>query len=372
MMTSTIATQAQQGQGRTVRDVVEHSHELVNETFCRKIFRQLLQSLQLQYSMQMPHRAITPDTVVFQENGEPLLLPSQLAAPEQGEAADLHALASVVHYAITKEWPPARPLVPRRLQGFSDSLVGAIDKCLAGDPRERPQTVDDLRNLLGIVSLGPAAPAAPPQLAPHDTPQFAALPAEREFVDVASTTHQRSPLGRLQRWVLIGAAACVLLAALIGLLLLLRGTDSGDVVALSLPSSEHVQSGLDPNETVIAPRPAQAAPAMAPAGTAPVAAEAPGVPPEVQAAPAAAASAAQPVAAAPPFTTYKLLIKPWGTVYVDGQEHGVSPPLKRLALPAGPHTVRIVNPNYRDRVLRVDAGHSATGRIVHNFSNRSR
>ena len=47
----------------------------VNEVWCRKIFRQLLQSLELQYAMHMPHRAITPDTIVFHENGEPLLMP---------------------------------------------------------------------------------------------------------------------------------------------------------------------------------------------------------------------------------------------------------------------------------------------------------
>ncbi|MFL6672816.1 MAG: PEGA domain-containing protein [Massilia sp.] len=385
MMTSTIATHAQQGQGRTVRDVVEHSHELVNEAFCRKIFRQLLQSLETQYSMQMPHRAITPDTVVFQENGEPLLLPSQLPTDGQGQADDLHALASVVHYAITREWPPARPLVPRRLDGFSDSLVGAIDKCLAGDPGERPQTIDELRNLLGIVSLGPAVPATPPQFTPqHNTPQFAAPAAAPEFAEIAGSSRHRAPLGRLQRWVLIGGAACVLLAALIGLLALLRGTDSGDVVALSLPPAERAARGLAPNETmVVAPKPAQPAPAMPASGlpTAPPApAAAPALPPAVplavQPAPAQAPAAAQPVpqaAPAPgPFTTYKLAIRPWGTVYVDGQAYGVSPPLKRLALPAGPHTVRIVNPNYRDRVLRIYAGRSATGKIVHNFSNRSR
>jgi hypothetical protein len=75
--------------------------------------------------------------------------------------------------------------------------------------------------------------------------------------------------------------------------------------------------------------------------------------------------------AAPPVadgTEYRLLIKPWGTVYVDGLDRGVSPPVKRLVLPPGMHTVRIVNPAYPDRVMRVEAGKSASGRIVHNFS----
>jgi hypothetical protein len=68
----------------------------------------------------------------------------------------------------------------------------------------------------------------------------------------------------------------------------------------------------------------------------------------------------------------KLLIKPWGTVYVDGVERGVSPPLKRLALPAGRHTVRVVNPNFRDRVIRIDASKAGANRINVDFAASSR
>jgi hypothetical protein len=79
--TLTIGTEHQRLEGRTVRDIVEHDPAQVNEVWCRKIFRQLLQSLELQYAMHMPHRAITPDTVVFHDNGEPLLLPRILPSP---------------------------------------------------------------------------------------------------------------------------------------------------------------------------------------------------------------------------------------------------------------------------------------------------
>jgi hypothetical protein len=68
-------------------------------------------------------------------------------------------------------------------------------------------------------------------------------------------------------------------------------------------------------------------------------------------------------------TTYKLMIKPWGTVYVDGSERGVSPPLKLLSLPAGHHTVRVANPNFRDRVIRVSAGRHDSGRIQVDFKD---
>jgi hypothetical protein len=377
MMTSTTASATQPGQGRTVRDVVEHHHTLVNEVFCRKIFRQLLASLELQYAMRMPHRAITPDTVVLQENGEPMLLPSPLVASEPTEAADLHALASVVHYAISTEWPPRSALRQRHLPGYSESLLGAIDKCLAPLPPERPATIAQLRDLLGIVSLGPAVPGATPLVAAVQRRQPAASPQG----------WRRTGLTRLQRWALIGTAGGVLLAALAALVSLLHGGDPGDNVVLTLPPAEPGPQGLDPNETLMAPAPADKTGALASLPGAPAAQARPGQAPPARAgqpapanpgiAQAGPAGAPRPEPArVPPApagkTEYKLIIKPWGTLYVDGQDRGVSPPVKRLVLGAGRHTVRIVNPAYPDRVLRIDAGRSTAGRIVHDFSTPSR
>jgi hypothetical protein len=384
MVTSTTVAQTHLGQGRTISDVVEHNHALVNEVFCRKIFRQLLASLELQYSMQMPHRAITPDTVVIQENGEPMLLPSSIAAVDQSEAGDLHALAAVVHYAIARELPQGAPLRARGLTGYSDSLLGAIDRCLSPEPRERPRTIDQLRELLGIVSLGAAG-----QPAPQAPPSFVEVPPRTAGPAQASWRH--GGLTKWQRWALIGLAACVLLAALAGLVALLRGGGEDDALALTLPSAHRDARGLDSNEAVLLP----GSPASAQAGADPARgtggaynppAALPGAssiqsPTVAQAPQAAPATLPALPAAAPPApaardaatagsqnTEYRLLIKPWGTVYVDGQDRGVSPPVKRLVLPPGTHTVRIVNPAYRDRVLRVEAGKTASGRIAHDFS----
>jgi hypothetical protein len=59
-------------------------------------------------------------------------------------------------------------------------------------------------------------------------------------------------------------------------------------------------------------------------------------------------------------------------VYVDGVERGVSPPLKHLSLSPGKHTLRVVNPNFRDRVLRVEAGKHGAGHINVDFTAPSR
>jgi hypothetical protein len=163
---------------------------------------------------------------------------------------------------------------------------------------------------------------------------------------------------------------------------LLRGAGAGDNVVLSLPPAERSARGLDPNESLVAPAPGLpggvAAAPGSPASIEPRPARpAPQAPPAraPQAAasvPPTATAAARPAPPATGKTEYKVMIKPWGTLYVDGQDRGVSPPVKRLVLPAGRHTVRIVNPAYPDRVLRVDAGRTPSGRIAHDFSTASR
>jgi hypothetical protein len=69
--------------------------------------------------------------------------------------------------------------------------------------------------------------------------------------------------------------------------------------------------------------------------------------------------------------TYKLHIQPWGVVYVDGVDRGVSPPVKRLVLTPGRHTIRIANPNFHDRVLEVDTS-AGSGQIAVDFSDEPR
>jgi hypothetical protein len=192
---------------------------------------------------------------------------------------------------------------------------------------------------------------------------------------------------RLQRWSLIAVASLVLLGALAVLLAFLRGSSDDATLALSLPPpATRDARGLDPNEILMAPphgpdpsRPLPGAGRPADDAHAPAAPDAPAAPAATAGARSAAAHTPTPQRAATPAspdgadrTEYKLLIRPWGTVYVDGQDRGVSPPLKRLALPAGKHTVRIVNPAYPDRVLRIESGCGASGRIVHDFSTSSR
>jgi hypothetical protein len=505
--------------GRPVRDIVEHTPALVNETWCRKLLAHTLDSLEQQYASGAPHRAITPDTLVMLANGEALLLPSidETSATTPSLAGDLHALAQVVHYAITAELPPDGPLGPRLYDNYSEQLTKGLDSCLGPNRRLRPGTVDEMRALLGIeagaAELAPAsgvqarpadaarttdaepfttsaaqeiappvafaeppsafdaAPLIPdepvtpraggdtppgadfaaPDLAPlpvpNPVPELAVMPgqdaasalsvppdapapgpraatpepvglredaagamlrkpATQEFPARDAHPARNTPLpaslgdsagpvpaaplkptaapapgtpdapygsapqawattdrsSRAQRWGMLAGAAIVVLAAGSALVSYLQQNDTRDLVPLSQPPAGRAATGLDTGETVVGPPTAAtpADPAAAPVEGAADAGDAPVDP--------AASRAGEAVVNG---TTYKLVIKPWGTVYVDGVDRGVSPPIKRLTLGPGQHTIRIVNPNFPEHIMTVDAGAKETMIIEHDFTAKA-
>lgn len=473
--------------GRTVRDIVEHSPALVSEAWCRQIVQHILQSLEQQYASNAPHRIITPDSLAVLENGEALLLPSPdgLASDEADSAQDIHALALVIHYAISAEFPPEGPLGPRLYDNYSDELTRTIDRCLGPNLRLRPKTIPELRAMLGIdaAAAEPAVPAnepashapvleaaqaenAPPGVPapavremPLDTPlappfelskaeapepaEPALAPARQEAPaatlgmpsgtpaampspapareaqsdkpiaatplkpsahsvpaaastaaasaaasGIAATAPARAPArtpsqparkkGGVERWAMIAGAAIVLLAAGSALYVHLNQDNSDDTLALSLPQEQAAQ-GLDAGEAVVTPptastgataggdTPAEAQPAAATDANA-----TPGALPDAGNAAAlphnTTAPAARQADAVVNGTTYKLLIKPWGTVYVNGVDRGVSPPVKRLTLGQGEHTIRIVNPNFAEHVMTVNAGTAESATIEHDFA----
>jgi hypothetical protein len=393
---TTIGPEQQHLEGRTVRDIVEYSPEQVNEIWCRKIFRQILQSLELQYAMHMPHRAITPDTIVFHENGEPLLIPSDIGPPEAQEADDLNALARIVHYAITHELAPTGPLAGRA-EGYSDSLVNAVDRCMDPDPARRPHSIEALRDLLGIVPLGPPVgaavashmtPPAPP-VAPAPLPDLAPEAEPPSFMQTAERPRRGLSLSRWQRWAVAAGGGAILIALALAMFAEMRDSGSFDHIVLTLPQkadgpapapetggraatggatagaadSSAGYAAADTSAPAAAPAPTD----MTPAPTAPANAPAPAA-----AAAAAAGPASLPgVVVTPNGNLYKLQIQPWGVVYVDDVDRGVSPPVKRLALTPGRHTIRVTNPNFHDRVFEVDTA-SGDGLINVDFNAEPR
>jgi hypothetical protein len=119
-------------------------------------------------------------------------------------------------------------------------------------------------------------------------------------------------------------------------------------------SAQHPVDVADAAAPVDAAQPAETDP-MTPAASAAAAGTAPS-------SPARAGAAGK--------ANYRLRIQPWGVVYVDGVDRGVSPPVKRLELAPGRHTVRVTNPAFHDRVLEVDTARG-DGRIDIDFTREN-
>lgn len=389
-------TAAQQLDGRTVREIVEHNHEMVSEAWCRRIVRQVLQSLEVQYGMRMPHRLITPDTVLILDSGDPMLLPSSDEEPDPDalagiEARDVHDLAAVVHYAVTLDLAPTTPLRGRAPGDYSESFIEAIDRCLAPDPALRPHTIEQMRELLGIVVLAPPPPfddsaplpaddekaPADPQVDPLAMPATVPsaipvhVPQTRSAPDPASAP---AAAERPRRWLLIGIVALAVAAALAALFALLRQADSSDALALPVPPA--LEDPYNASEAPLVALPQEpAAQLQGPvidetASGAPVA---PPPAPDAAVPPTAVQLAPRgtPPAAAVAGTTYTLAIKPWGTILVDGVARGASPPLRLITLPPGEHTIRIVNPSFPEHTVTVHSVEGQAGTIELDFTEEA-
>jgi class 3 adenylate cyclase len=81
--------------------------------------------------------------------------------------------------------------------------------------------------------------------------------------------------------------------------------------------------------------------------------------PETSAAPAPA-----PVGAA---GVIQFAILPWGEVFVDGKRRGVSPPLRSIEVPPGPHTIEVRNTAFPVHTRRIDVRSGEPVRIAHRF-----
>ena len=423
------STPPQHLDGRTVREIVEYNHEMVNEPWCRRIIRQVLQSLEVQYGMNVPHRRITPDSLHILDAGDPMLVPgySELpdtAVPADYEARDLYDLAAVMHYAISQELAPVTLLRTLGLTEYSESFLAALDRCLSPDPAVRPQTIEQMRGLLGIAVIAPKpamslppiddesvapvvplptpapaptpAPQPPPQpvhapepvavpkpapAAPAPTPAPGPLPMRAAANASTPMAPAAAPVAARRtktRWPLIIGAIILIVAALAALFALMRQADlSGmkDMSALPATPEAPVPAAAPAPLVTLAEEPAQRdAPVIDETEPRAATTTPPPAKPDVAVPPTAVRLAPQgtPPEAAIAGTTYKLLIQPWGTIVVDGVERGATPPLKHITLPPGEHTIRIVNPGFPEHTVTVQSVEGHSGTIELDFTEETK
>ncbi|MGE5712482.1 MAG: PEGA domain-containing protein, partial [Betaproteobacteria bacterium] len=106
------------------------------------------------------------------------------------------------------------------------------------------------------------------------------------------------------------------------------------------------------------------APALPAEAATPVASESGERAAEAPRAPAARRSAVAPVTAQ---GVVALAVAPWGTVFVNGESRGTTPPLTELTLPAGRYLIEIRNGEQTPYVAQVDVTPDQPQQIRHRF-----
>ncbi|MYN03545.1 protein kinase [Pseudoduganella sp. DS3] len=442
-------------EGRTFKAVCRDNPELVNEAWLKRLLQPVLGALEALYAANILHRDVSPENIMIQPDGQPVLLDfgaarqivqdmaqsltvilkpgfapvEQYADDEsmrQGPWTDIYSLSAVMYAAITGKAPPAavarmlndpiEPLAIAGRAGYSNQFLDAIDRGMAVRPEVRPQSIAEFAALLGLqdapASQAPSASRAPAgNAAPTAAPQAAAAPAgEQKARDAAhvpaavpaAATEAAAPARRPSRSKpasdsgkpgakpvakpgqssakaappsrpagagsnkMIGAGVAALLLVVAGAFWFADGSPVTPVTPAVAESAgvEDSPASQSANEASVAAAIAAGASAAAsealatPVNANPVASAAAGAVPD---------AAAQEAPAAPTSGNLTIAVQPWATIYVDGVQKGITPPLKKITLPLGEHEVRLENPNFPPHVRKITIDARKPVTIKHDF-----
>lgn len=221
-----------------------------------------------------------------------------------------------------------------------------------------PATGDALSDLLSTPNVSVSkAPAVAPTVKPAQQSRAADATANsggksRTSNDSPETAPKSdASKNKTLPMILVGVAALVVI-----------GVGYFFVAGKSDPAVQAVQPSITPpvvsptQPSVPAAPVAEPTPTPAPAVADPKPVDTAPPPPPIVATPTPEAPATTPLATG----TVTFAIKPWGNIVVDGISKGASPPLKRLALPPGSHTIEIQNPagSTVSRTIEVVSGKS--------------
>ena len=227
--------------GQTLRDLLRaRAGAPPDEQWIRQVLGPVMDALELMHAEQCYHRDIAPDNIMLLSDGRPVLLDfgaarrvisdmtqaltvilkpgyapieqyAEMPGVKQGPWTDIYALAAVVYFAITGRTPP--PAVGRMMQDsyeplavlaagrYSASFLAVIDQCLQVKGEARPQSIAEMRQLLGIASVAPPAGATVSGVEPRsemprssgETPPTASVGVTASSVATAILTHDPLP-----------------------------------------------------------------------------------------------------------------------------------------------------------------------------------
>lgn len=208
--------------GQTLRDVLKQRGSAPDESWIRKVLAPVVDALELIHRESCFHRDVAPDNIMLLRDDRPVLLDfgaarrvigdmtqaltvilkpgyapieqyAEMPGMQQGPWTDVYALAAVIYFMIVGKTPP--PSVGRMMQDsyqplaelaagrYGDGFLRGVDHCLRVRAEERPQSMAEMRQLLGWGLDSPlfASTTAmePPrmtatQAAPHAAPRASA------------------------------------------------------------------------------------------------------------------------------------------------------------------------------------------------------
>jgi hypothetical protein len=311
------------------------------------------------------------------------LAPEQLQGGTVDARADIYALGVVlyelltgrkafggdsleeIHAEVLNGTPlPARALRPEVPQTLSDIVARAMER----DPQQRHASAAELSQALRQFARATPAPESTPESAgttPRTKPwwAFAAL-AGAGAVALGWALWSQAPGST-------PAPAAVLAAAPV--------TPLPQVSALVAPAVPVALAAVAPTAaeasdsgTLPATVPAVAAPppAAAPVKQAPTGKAVKPPRPATTVRPKTAAAALPSAAKAVPATgVVQIAVSPWGQVEVDGTAAGTTPPLTRLTLPEGRHTITVRNADFTPYTTTVQVEGDKPVVVRHRFGS---
>lgn len=360
--------------GTTLSQLHNRRPEMISEAWIRCLLPPLFGAINTIHREGYLHRDISLDNIQIQENGVPVLLDFGSArkaignlsdetetmlkpgfAPieqysddnesEQGTWTDIYALGAVLHTLIIGSPPPVsvvrsiednyKPLVQLKPEGYSLPLLHAIDRALALQPEDRPQTVDQFAALM--------------ELSASDINEIHEVKVSGPGTMLVPVAEEEQPVPKatgLKRFMVPGLiAAGVLVGIGVGALIAGGGSDnSPQTAASSAPAA--TAAGTDAASSPMEVAKASAASSAVPAAAQPV---------ETAAAP----QAAEPPPPPEPVAQVYLKLLPGDKVAMNGNPQALVPSpngFAMLQLPPGDYRFSVSNNGQtRSQTITVDS-----------------
>ncbi len=199
--------------GHDLLEILQEDPESLKPELVESYLVKILDAVKHIHSMGMLHRDISPDNIIINEQGEPILIdfgaaresknervtrmlsalrvvkdgysPQEfyIAGSDQTPSCDLYSLAASFYHLITKELPPDSQLrlsscaagdedpyvsLGEKTEDYSKSFVTALDKAMSILPRDRMQSADEwIAHMKG--EAAPPVQSSPKKVAPGTT-----------------------------------------------------------------------------------------------------------------------------------------------------------------------------------------------------------